>query len=346
MDDLGVYVTLAPNGRLSGEVVVVRKGFQAEGEKITFTAGDTAKPVLAKVRGGIVETTVEQEIITFSELIFYYYAVIVDHLTIVADFMLREYGDGRTPVDRNIYEYMMDMTHDLIDTLTEEDPVHGTLLRTAVHDALPEDDGTNACMLKTATALIPILQEIVFLQGLTLQVLDDLRNGVPLDFEGKYSELRRTEVTQSIVMGSDMTTRYRFRFPDAYYRFLLLNFISHKPRVALCQNCGRFFIPKTEKKTLYCDREIRDGKTCKDYGPRRKHKQEAAMDRVIEEFDRARQRMYKRYERARYYNQKPSDRDLTAAGLYDWIAAATEARNKYLAGELTEDEALKIINAT
>ena len=114
--------------------------------------------------------------------------------------------------------------------------------------------------------------------------------------------------------------------------------------VELCQCCGRFFIPKTKKKTLYCDRVIKDGKTCKELGPRLKHKRAAMNQKVIEEFDRARQRMYKRYERAKDVNQTPSERDLSLSEFYEWLEPATRARDLFLAGEMSEEEALKIIN--
>ena len=337
MDDLGLYLTVDTDGKLAGDLLSVKK---AEGEH-----SDAARPAFIETRYRVAGT-VEQEIITFSELIFTYYAFIVDRLTIVHNFMVENYGGGRAPLDRNVYEYMMDMAQDLVETFEGEDPIHGTLTRTAVMDALPPDDGSDQCALDRASALIHVLQEIVLFQGLTIQVLDDLRSGVPLDFDKKYSELRRTEVTQTVIMGEDMSARYYFRSPAAYYRFLLLNFISRKPTVALCQHCGRFFVPKTRKKTLYCDRVIRDGKTCKDIGPRAKHKRDAGRDKVIEEFDRARQRMYKRYERTRDFNQTTTDKSLTAAELYDWITKATDARDKYLAGEMSEGEALGIITAT
>lgn len=144
----------------------------------------------------------------------------------------------------------------------------------------------------------------------------------------------------------ELTNLYHFRSPASYYCFLLLNFVSRKPTVELCRCCGRFFVPKTKKKTIYCDRILRGGKTCKELGPRLKHKRDAGANKVIEEFDRARQRMYKRFERTRYSNQSPTDKSLTDAELYAWTRNATDARDKYLAGEMSEEEALKIINGT
>lgn len=76
-----------------------------------------------------------------------------------------------------------------------------------------------------------------------------------------------------------------------------------------------------------------------------KHRLEAMNRRVVEEFDRTKQRMYKRYERAQGINRKQSEKDLTLSELYEWIDAATDARNAFLRGELSEEDALKIIAA-
>ena len=53
--------------------------------------------------------------------------------------------------------------------------------------------------------------------------------------------------------------------------------------------------------------------------------------------------MYKRYERARDLNQNPSEKDLTYSELYEWLDSATQARDSFLAGKMSEEEALKII---
>ena len=92
--------------------------------------------------------------------------------------------------------------------------------------------------------------------------------------------------------------QYLFRAPVKYYVFLLMQFLSEKPIIAQCENCGNFFVPKTKKKTLYCDRIIADGKTCKQVAPKQKHKKLAENDPVIEAYDRTRRKMYKRLERA------------------------------------------------
>ncbi|MFR8283675.1 MAG: DUF6076 domain-containing protein [Faecalibacterium sp.] len=97
----------------------------------------------------------------------------------------------------------------------------------------------------------------------------------------------------------------------------MLHFISANPNVALCECCGRYFIPKTAKKTLYCDRIIKDNKTRKNLAPGLKHKLQAQNKKVVEEFDRAKQKMYKRYERALNPDKKVTEKDLSYAEYYE-----------------------------
>lgn len=72
-------------------------------------------------------------------------------------------------------------------------------------------------------------------------------------------------------------------------------------------------------------------------------RQKAAQLRVVEEFDRAKQRMYKRYERAEFINKEPSEKDLSYGEYYQWLDRAAKARDDYLAGKLSTEEALNII---
>lgn len=43
-------------------------------------------------------------------------------------------------------------------------------------------------------------------------------------------------------------------------------------------------------------------------------------------------------------NKKPSPIDWTREKYYEWLEKATDARDRYLAGELSEKEALQIIH--
>ena len=97
------------------------------------------------------------------------------------------------------------------------------------------------------------------------------------------------------------------------------------------------FIPKTRKKTKYCDRIVRDGKTCKQIAPYLNRKERASADRVISEFNRVNDMLLHRLERAEY-DKKSSPIDLTRKEYYQWLDTATDARDRYLKGELSEEE--------
>lgn len=80
-------------------------------------------------------------------------------------------------------------------------------------------------------------------------------------------------------------------------------------------------------------------------GPILKHKLAAQRDEVIKAFDQAKRKMYKRYERSESgINQKPSEKDLSYAEYYEWLDAATKARDEYLEEKISKEETLKTLD--
>lgn len=68
--------------------------------------------------------------------------------------------------------------------------------------------------------------------------------------------------------------------------------------------------------------------------PKLKHQIAAMNHTVIQTFDRAKRRMYKRYERA-LEGKALSEKDLTLFEYYEWLQAATRARDACLYGKLS-----------
>lgn len=87
--------------------------------------------------------------------------------------------------------------------------------------------------------------------------------------------------------------------------------------------------PQDKSKTIYCDRILKDGKTCKQWGPVLKQRLEA-RDTVIGAFDRANRRMYKRYERTADWKQRPTEKDLSYEEYYAWHDRAVQTRDDHL----------------
>lgn len=318
----GLYVSVSENGTVK--------------RNLTTKSGEIKK---------LKNTTVNDEIISFSELNFKYYAEVVEHIENMSEESYVEITEddfGEAGIDVDAYAEILQTVHELIETLEESNPLHGTLLRTLLEDQIPPDDGSAMYLIDSEAKIIDCLSSIMELQFLINDILYDLRSGTPLDMEQKYSILRTTEFTQIQTLGKKITTQYRFRSLIDYYIFLMMRFIVKSPNVALCQCCGKYFIPKTKRTTLYCDRIIRDNKTCKQIAPALKHKRDAARDSVIEAFDRTKKKMYKRFERTNDFSNT-STHSLSFAQYYDWLDKAEQARNEYLAEKISAEEALGII---
>lgn len=322
-DDFGLYLSLSEDGHIKRD--------------LTGPAGKVS----------LEDTTIRDELILFSELSFEYYAEVVDMIRTSAVFLCidsdNRYIEGR--VNPNVYEFVMETVADLVNTLMgpEESPLHGQLLWTAIED-LPADDGTDESRILICQELIPVLTEIMQFQFVVNEVLHDLCQKVPLDPE-KYEGLWEIAASGILTLKeAGITTQYHFRSAVDYYHFLLLHFAAGKPNVARCRCCGRYFIPKTNKRTLYCDRILKDEKTCKAWGPVLKHRKTVQGHEVIEAFDRVKRKMYKRYERAEYgINQKPSEKNLNYAEYYQWLDRAVRARDDYLEGKISKEDALDLI---
>lgn len=287
------------------------------------------------------DTTIGDALIDFSELNFENYAKLLDVITQYAEATEIEGAENFGQVDMNYFDQMKDLTEQLVSVLEEELPVSGTLLRTALQDYVPQDDGSAWYVYEAKSKIIDCLEAVMRFQMALNHILSLLAQGEQIH-PSEFTFLKEMSVTQIVRYDGRITTQYLFRAETDYLRFLLMHFLPEKPRVAFCHCCGRFFIPRTKKKTLYCDRVLRDGKTCKDLAPHLKHRWAAGKETVIREFDRAKQRMYRRYERTDGIKSE-SDKDLTYSQYYAWLDTATAARDQYLRGEITEEDALRII---
>lgn len=95
---LGLYVTLGNDGSLKRTLVSV--------------SGETE----------LEATTLNDEVILFSELIFDFYAFIVDRIRLSAAYLVTQDGDGKDTVDMRVFEFIQDTVQDLIEEFAEDDP--------------------------------------------------------------------------------------------------------------------------------------------------------------------------------------------------------------------------------
>lgn len=134
---------------------------------------------------------------------------------------------------------------------------------------------------------------------------------------------------------------YEMRSLLELYFFEVCAALRSEKRIVRCQHCWRYFVPKTKKKTDYCDRIWSDGSTCKQRGPNLKRKDGPAEDLYLLAFKKLRARFYERDYRA--YVDLPGVA-VPGGSYFDWIDDASAARVEYLEGKISGDEFLRRIN--
>ena len=128
---------------------------------------------------------------------------------------------------------------------------------------------------------------------------------------------------------------------------LMLYFRQEKQRIARCDYCWNYFIPKTKARVLYCDR-IFDGQSCKKQGANLKRRKGPEQDDALKLFKQLRDRMYARM--LRYQDAPENQRGrlipMMPAQYDEWEANARQARREYMAGKIKAEEFLRCIDTT
>ncbi len=307
-----------------------------EGLYVSLSADGTIKKRLStrKEEVHFDDTTIGEELISFSERDYIFMPMHRKGICIIAC--------GSRSKD---FTYLNAITeaNRFFSKVKEYDLICGTLARIEFFDRL------RGYHISSNPELMPIVDATMYL-GSIFDAHADVCHGLKMLSNGATEEQVLLELSDYRARYLSMITLYDgvedvhiFRSEGQYYLFLFRHFLASKTRVARCQYCGRFFIPKSKRKTLYCDRIIRDGKTCKQIAPHLNRKERAAADKVVSEYNRVKDMLVHRLERAQY-DKKSSPIDLTQEEYYLWQDAATAARDRYLAGELSEQEAWKIIH--
>lgn len=314
----GLYVTLKNNGIIKRTLVTNK--------------GETV----------LDETTVGAELIWFAELDYHGYTKRLSELEELSEQTENDDPDHYGEVDLDIFDELLLKTNDLVYNVEDNFPLLGSLLRFDLYDHTTKDDGTAMYVYNTKHYICMQVAEPVQTYIKLREVFHDLSFGIPLDFEGKYADLVNADFTVCHSYCGTLDAQYRFRSTQKYIQFLLMQFLNSEPNIAWCYCCGQYFIPKTRKATKYCDRIIRDGKTCKEIAPAIMHKIAVETDPVVKAFERNKQKMYKRYERTTW-TDSTLPKGISFEDYLSWRENASEARDKYIKGELTEKEALNII---
>ncbi len=156
-----------------------------------------------------------------------------------------------------------------------------------------------------------------------LPVLDDLGN-FNINVELSYSN-------------GELEQIYLVNSAEILYSLLTSYFFASKPNITLCQNCNRFFEPKTKKVTLYCDRVTENGMTCKKVGAVSKYQNSIDDDSVLKKYNSEKHRIYM------YCTRSKLDEYDFFDDYYDWIDIFEPKIKEYKAGNISADEVLNLL---
>lgn len=241
--------------------------------------------------------------------------------------------------------------------LQKTDPVSFFVLGMLLDKALQrEDDGSALFLLDAVQKLLHALEEPIRTQIY-------LRNILEMTFDGKERATQRERFERlcrvypdvgklcDSASLSDMEPGHRtFRANSIFGLRMLelaLYFQQDKQRIARCDYCWGWFIPKTKKATRYCDR-VTDGFPCKKRGARFKRNLVEDEDGALKICNQLRDRMYARL--LRWQDAAPDERDKLIPMDYDqydaWSENARLARMEYMKEKLDAEEFLRRIDTT
>ena len=298
--------------------------------------------VTSKGETHIENSTIAKELLSFLNMSLAPFTEVAEYLNVISANVEIDDPDHFGEVDLVAFQELLKTTVQVIEVFEEENIFHGTLLRTLMEDAVPPDDGSAMYIYQTKLEILKRLDAILQTQHYIELALHILCEKKEFSIAKDFPMLDSVETVQILSMDKALRAEYYFRSPCNYYCYLFLVYLYKKPNVARCQCCGDFFIPKTKKVTLYCDRVIKNGKTCKQIAPHLKRRINAKSDEVLKTFERTKQKMYKRYERAND-SLEPLAHGLSWNEYEQWQKSAREAKDKYVLGEITAEEALEFI---
>lgn len=241
--------------------------------------------------------------------------------------------------------------------LQKADPVSFFVLGELLDQALQrEDDGSALFLLNASEELLYVLEDPIRTQVCLRNILEMAFDGMERATQKErfeklcriYPQIGRLCDPASL---PDIERGQRVFRANSIFGLrmleLALYFQQDKQRIARCDYCWGWFIPKTKKVTRYCDR-VTDGFPCKKRGARFKRNLMEDEDGALKVCNQLRDRMYARL--LRWQDAAPSERDKLLPMNYEqyeaWSENARLVRMEYLKGKLTAEEFLRRIDTT
>ena len=172
--------------------------------------------------------------------------------------------------------------------LQKNDPVSFFILGELLHQSLQaEDDGSASFLLNTGEELLYVLEDPIRTQVCLRNIFEVTFDGMErVTQQERFEKLRQTypdigKLCDPSTLPNVEPGQKIFRVNSIFGLRVLelaLYFQQDNQRIARCDYCWGWFVPKTKKVTRYCDR-VTDGFPCKKRGARFKRNLEAVFTR-------------------------------------------------------------------
>ncbi len=252
------------------------------------------------------------------------------------------------------YEELVNTAKKISNLLEKIDPVGAFVVRSRIAIAMQiPDDGTASFWLYSGQRILEALMEPVLTQLRLRNIFEvTFGNTERMTQAERYKLLRDTypqlfghyfRVQHLPTEKSDMpfskTVEYAVNTLLELRILELAMYFRQPNRIARCTHCWGYFMPKTKKETLYCDRECDGEKTCKHLGPNAQRRIDQHNDNALAIFEVLRHRMEARYERYMDSGERMNTNFvLNIDSYFDWSDSARQARMDYLDGKITAEE--------
>lgn len=131
-------------------------------------------------------------------------------------------------------------------------------------------------------------------------------------------------ILYEVFMASDISSLLYIEF---------MKMIQNNVSVSICENCGRYFIPKGNYDMKYCEREVNGEKVCQKIGAVKSFKDKVKNNPVYNEYEKVYKRFYAR-KRKGLVTQNQFD---------DWVKNASKLKKDALKGILSYDDFKQMI---
>lgn len=314
--------------------------------------GDNAVRVIIENNNKIQtdKVKISEELIGELEYNMSHYETVVEHISEKTEPL-----DGIGEYSEDQVTSVFNTAFDLADAVRENDLTSGVLLRAAINKLLDaKDDGTAMFFLLSMNNVVEAIREPMSTQYILYKYLKSRS-----EFDTHEEWLRKNILPEGYffrrdypceIINYDLFTNepklsqvFFFDNYTDYFVFLFLKFAEQGKRVLECPCCGKLFVPKSNRAEIYCDRVLIDGKTCKQIAPKLARKLKQRNDPLLEEYEKAKNRNYKRVERYENADGNSGVMRLTFNEYKAWLDKASEMKRLYLQGKVSAEEFGKFI---